>query len=56
MSYELTEEQIEAIARRVAELIGDKVVREIAWEILPDLAEVVVKERLQELEREVEEL
>ena len=38
---------------RVAELLSDKVARELAWEILPDLAEVVIKERLRELESQI---
>ncbi len=46
----LSAADIDAIARRVAELIGDDVVREVAWEVVPDLAEVVVKDRLLELE------
>jgi CheY-like chemotaxis protein len=51
---DLSESDIEAIARRVAELIGADVVREVAWEVVPDLAEVVVKDRLRELEEPAE--
>lgn len=51
---ELTDDHVERIARRVAELMGDRVLREVAWEVLPDLAEVVVRERLRELEAPVE--
>ncbi|HEX2222621.1 MAG TPA: response regulator [Thermoanaerobaculia bacterium] len=50
----LSNEDIERIARRVVELIGEKVVRDIAWEVIPDLAEVVIKDRLRELEAQVE--
>ncbi len=46
----LSAADIDAIARRVVELLGDDVVREVAWEVVPDLAEVVVKDRLRELE------
>ena len=46
----LSEADVDAIARRVVELMGDDVVREVAWEVVPDLAEVVVKDRLRELE------
>jgi CheY-like chemotaxis protein len=46
----LSATEVDAIARRVVELIGDDVVREVAWEVVPDLAEVVVKDRLRELE------
>lgn len=51
---ELSEAAVERIARRVAELLGDRVLREVAWDVLPDLAEVVVRERLRELEAQVE--
>jgi hypothetical protein len=37
------------------ELVGDGVLREIAWEVVPDLAEVIVRERLDKLESELEE-
>jgi CheY-like chemotaxis protein len=49
---ELSDAQIERIARRVVELMSDHVVRNIAWEVIPDLAEVVVKERIRQLENE----
>ncbi len=52
----LDDPDLERLARRVAELIGERVVREIAWDVVPDMAEVVIKERLRELERQVEEL
>lgn len=50
----LSETDIERIAARVAELIGDKVVRDVAWEVVPDLAEVLLKARIRELEASVE--
>jgi hypothetical protein len=49
---ELSEEQIDKIARRVVQLLSDQVVRNIAWEVIPDLAETVVKERIRQLESE----
>ena len=49
---ELSEEQIDRIARRVVQLMSDTVVRNIAWEVIPDLAEMVVKERIRQLESE----
>lgn len=52
----LSEEQVDRIARRVVELLTDDQVRKIAWEVVPDMAEVVVKERIRELESQVEEL
>lgn len=47
-------DDVDRIARRVVELIGDRVVRDIAWEVIPDLAEVVIKDRLRELESQIE--
>jgi CheY-like chemotaxis protein len=49
---ELTDEQVDRIARRVVQLMSDQVVRNIAWEVIPDLAEMVVKERIRQLEAE----
>lgn len=48
----LTDEQIDRIARRVVELMSETTVRNIAWEVIPDLAERVVKERIRQLESE----
>jgi hypothetical protein len=52
--FPLSEADVDRIARRVAELLGERVVRDVAWEVVPDLAEVVIKERLRELESQVE--
>ena len=49
---ELSDEQVDRIARRVVQLISDTVIRNIAWEVIPDLAEMVVKERIRQLESE----
>ena len=43
---ELSPESIDAIARRVVERMSERVVREIAWEVVPDLAELLIRERL----------
>jgi CheY-like chemotaxis protein len=48
----LTAGDIDAIARRVVERISDRVLREIAWDVVPDLADVIVRERIRELERD----
>ncbi|MHB0969884.1 MAG: response regulator [Thermoanaerobaculia bacterium] len=48
----LTDEQVDRIARRVVELMSDKAIRDIAWEVIPDLAEVIVKDRIRQLENE----
>ena len=50
----LTDEQIEMVARRVVEKLSEKVVREIAWEVVPDMAEIVIKKRIKELESGME--
>jgi hypothetical protein len=51
---ELSEADVERIARRVAELIGEKILKDVAWEVVPDLAEVLLKARIRELEASVE--
>jgi len=50
----LSEDDVERIAVRVAALVGERLVREVAWEVIPDLAEVIIKDRLRELEGQVE--
>jgi CheY-like chemotaxis protein len=47
---ELTDEQIDRIAAKVVEKLSDRIVREIAWEVVPDMAEIAVKRRIAELE------
>jgi CheY-like chemotaxis protein len=47
----LSDDDIDRIARRVLELSGERIVRKIAWDVVPELAERFVKERLEELER-----
>ncbi len=44
----LTPEVIDAIARRAVEHLSEKVVREIAWEVVPELAELLIKQKLEE--------
>jgi hypothetical protein len=50
----LSDEDVDRVARRVVELLGDKAVRDVAWEVIPDLAEVIIRDRLRELEAQVE--
>lgn len=50
----LNDEDVDRIARRVVELLGDRAVRDIAWEVIPDLAEVIIRDRLRELESQVD--
>ena len=52
--FSLSDADVDRIARRVAELIGERAIKDIAWEVIPDLAEVVIKERLRELESQVQ--
>ena len=47
---QLSQEMIDAIARRAVEMMSDKVVREIAWEVVPELAELLIKRQLEEKE------
>ncbi|HEX5709666.1 MAG TPA: response regulator [Pyrinomonadaceae bacterium] len=42
-------EVIEQIARRAVELLSEREVREIAWEVVPELAERLIKQRLDEI-------
>jgi CheY-like chemotaxis protein len=51
----LTPADIEAIARVVVARMSERVIREIAWDVVPDLAEVLVRERIRELERDERE-
>ena len=44
----LSQETIDAIARRVVEMMSEKVVQEIAWDVVPDLAELIIKRQLEE--------
>ncbi len=48
-SDSLTDEQVDRIARRVVELAAPQLER-IAWEVIPDMAEMLVRKRIQELE------
>jgi len=49
----LSDEDVERIARRVAELAAERI-EQIAWDVIPDMAEIVVRERVRELEAEIE--
>jgi CheY-like chemotaxis protein len=45
---QLSSEAIDAIARRAVELLSTKVVEEVAWEVVPQLAELLIKRKLEE--------
>ncbi len=49
----LSDDDIDRIAHRLLELAGDRIER-IAWEVLPDMAEIVIRERVREIEDEAE--
>lgn len=44
---DLAPEVIDAIARRMVELMSERTVQEIAWEIVPDMAELHIKRHLE---------
>jgi CheY-like chemotaxis protein len=44
----LSPEAIDAIARRTVEHLSERIVREIAWEVVPELAELLIKKKLEE--------
>jgi hypothetical protein len=48
----LSAAEIDAIARVVVLRLSERIVREIAWDVVPDLAEILVRERIRELERD----
>ena len=49
-------EMVEKIARRVVGEFSEKVVREIAWEVIPDLAEALIKKEIARLKAELQQL
>ncbi len=50
----LSDGDVDRIARRVVELLGDRAIRDVAWEVIPDMAEMIIRDRLRELEGQVE--
>jgi hypothetical protein len=49
----LSDEDVDRIAHRVLELASDRF-DQLAWEIVPDMAEIAVRQRIRELEVEIE--
>ncbi len=49
----LSDDDVDRIARRLLELASDRI-EHIAWDVIPDMAEVVVRERVRELEADAE--
>ena len=48
---QLSPEVIEAIARRVAEHLSARAVQDVAWEVVPELAERLIRQRMDEMDR-----
>jgi hypothetical protein len=44
---QLSQEVIDAIARRAVEQISERVVEEVAWEVVPELAELLIRRHLE---------
>jgi len=53
-AVELDDQQLEKISRRVVELLSESVVRDVAWEAVPEIAERLIRERIREIEAETE--
>ena len=49
----LSDDDVDRIARRLLELASDRI-EHIAWDVIPDMAEVVVRERVRELEADAD--
>ena len=49
-------DMVEKIAQRVVAQISEKAVREIAWDVIPDLAETLIKQELERLKAELAKL
>ena len=47
----LSDSDVDRIARRLVELLSDRIVRDVAWEVVPEYAERLVRERIAEVER-----
>jgi hypothetical protein len=49
----LTAEQVNQVTSQVLERLSDRVVREIAWEVIPEIAETLIRQRIRELEEKI---
>jgi hypothetical protein len=49
-------DQVETIAQRVVGQVSEKIVREIAWDVIPDLAEALIKREIDRLKDELQKL
>jgi len=48
----LSNEALERLAEMIVRRMSDRVVREIAWEVIPGVAEAVVRQRIREIENQ----
>ena len=49
-------DQVETIAQRVVGQVSEKIVRGIAWDVIPDLAEALIKREIERLKDELQKL
>ena len=47
----LSDAEVERIARRVIQMIGERILKDIAWDVVPEMADRIVRERLAEIEK-----
>jgi hypothetical protein len=45
---EMTEEMLDAIVERIIRRMSNDVIREIAWEVVPELSEIIIRQYLEE--------
>lgn len=50
----LSEVDLDRLARRVAQYLAADTLRNIAWDVVPEIAERMIRERLQQLENDVD--
>ena len=50
----IPEEVLQRAVREAVAGISEKIVREVAWEVIPDLAEAMIRRRIHELEQEAD--
>ena len=53
-THDLSQDEVDRIARRVLEL-AEPLIERIAWEVIPDMAEMMVRQRIREIEEAAEE-
>ena len=51
----ISADEIAAIARAVVEQLSTDVLQKILWEVVPQLAEIIIRERIRQLEKEIED-